>query len=219
MGNSYTALIWSFWVVSTICYGLLTFTTYKKIHRRNFRFQQQLPFELHEVLHHRQSRFSVYAYLILLMGISLLAYWQAIWIQTFSPVTYILFIFMVFFIITMLMLFLYQPQKIEVYIFIVSLFYVSAIAMMFLGSYLAFIHPLEQWHSFLPWTTLSQAILQLILVLNPRLKQWAQLEKVESANEKPLYQRPTQFVMAYTQWLTMLNVILWVITTQFELII
>jgi hypothetical protein len=55
--------------------------------------------------------------------------------------------------------------------------------------------------------------------MNPRLKDWALLEKVESTNEKPLYRRPTFFVMAYTQWLSLANVMLWVLLTQIEWLI
>ncbi|MEY3431477.1 MAG: hypothetical protein RIS53_375, partial [Bacillota bacterium] len=71
----------------------------------------------------------------------------------------------------------------------------------------------------LPWTTLGQGIFQLIILLNPRLKDWALLEKVEGTNEKPLYRRPIQFVMAYTQWLSLANVMLWVLLTQIEWLI
>jgi hypothetical protein len=54
--------------------------------------------------------------------------------------------------------------------------------------------------------TLALSVIQTLIVFNPRLKQWSQLEKTGS-NEKPLYRRPARFVLAYSQWLTLLNVI------------
>jgi hypothetical protein len=86
--------------------------------------------------------------------------------------------------------------------------------MFFLASYIILITPINPWHPYFPWTTLGQGIIQLGILLNPKLKDWAKLEKIEGTNEKPLYRRPTHFVMAYTQWFTLLNVMIWVLLTQ-----
>jgi hypothetical protein len=135
------------------------------------------------------------------------------------PITYVLLALMIIFLISTMGIFTLEPRKIEMYIWMVTLYGVSIVAILFLGSYVTFTSPYPQFQTFLPWTTLAQGIFQLSLLMNPRLKDWALLEKVESTNEKPLYRRPTFFVMAYTQWLSLANVMLWVLLTQIEWLI
>jgi hypothetical protein len=107
-----------------------------------------------------------------------------------------------------------RTKRIEPYLLLVTTYFVSAAAMFFLASYIILITPINPWHEFFPWTTLLQGVIQLGLLLNPKLKDWSKLEKVEGTNEKPLYRRPTHFVMAYTQWFTLFNVMIWVLLTQ-----
>jgi hypothetical protein len=94
---------------------------------------------------------------------------------------------MVFFLLSMIGIFILQPKRIEVYLFIVTSFLVSATTILFFSSYLTFTSPYGRMQTFFPWTSLLQGIGQCVLLLNPALARWAKLEKVEGTNEKPLF--------------------------------
>jgi hypothetical protein len=189
---------------------------YQRQHRTPFKFQQQLPFELHDAFF-QPSRLGHPGRWFLMVGmISLFAFWESVLIQPAWLVSYLLLALLVIWIIATVSLFVMQIKKIEIYLMLVSLHFVSAVMMLLLASYLTLTGPYFAFQTFLPWTTMAQGIFQLFLVANPKLKQWAKLEKVGEENEKPLYRRPTYFVMAYTQWLTLANVLLWVLLTQIE---
>lgn len=212
-------ILWMLWVMVFVSFGTylyLGITHYLVIKKTPFRFFQQLPFELHDIYFDHRQRVAPFRFLIVLGAVSLFAYWEGMFIYPSIPLSFVLLAMMTIFLLSMLGSFILQPKKIEMYIAMVTLYLVSIVAILFLSSYLTFMSPFSQWQTFLPWTTLGQGILQLLLVLNPRLKQWAVLEKVEAGNEKPLYRRPAHFVMAYTQWLSLANVLLWVILTQIE---
>lgn len=214
--------VFAFWLGSIVFFILYLRQGVKQYHeafKKPFRFFQHLPFELHQAFLSPNRVTSVWRWWLFLSLMSLFAYWESIFVYPSIPLTYVLLAMMVIFIITMLSLFIMEIKKVEMYVLLVSLNLGAAVAILFLGSYLTLTSPFARWQTFLPWTTLAQGILQLMLVLNPQLKDWAKLEKVGESNEKPLYQRPTYFVLAVTQWLTMFNVGVWILLTQIELFI
>jgi hypothetical protein len=206
-----------FWVVtflafaSYLYFGVQAFTRIKKI---PFRFFHHLPYELHDLYFDPRQRLPYLRYLLIVAVVSLFAYWEGLFVYPSLPISYVLLAIMTLFLFGLLSIFMFQPKRIETYLLMVTLYLVMAVAMLFFASYVLFVSPFGVWQGFLPWTTLGQGVFQLALLLNPTLKQWAVLEKVESGNEKPLYRRPTHFVMASTQWLTLANVLLWVVLTQ-----
>lgn len=212
-------LLWMLWIfIFVLLSGYLFFgiTQFKAIKKTPFLFHYHLPFELHEIPIPYVDTFQPLKGLFIFFLVSLFAYWESVFVYPSLPITYVLLTIMIIFLISTLGIFTLQPKKIEIYIGMVTLYAVSIVAILFLSSYVTFTSPYSQFQSFLPWTTLAQGIFQLILILNPRLKNWALLEKVESTNEKPLYRRPTYFVMAYTQWLSLANIMVWVLLTQIE---
>ncbi len=216
------ALLWMLWVLTFVLlsgylyFGLRQFKTIKKT---PYQFHHHLPFELDEKPIAYQYTFQPLKGLFVFFLVSLFAYWESVFVYPGLPITYVLLTLMIIFLLSTMGIFTFQPKRIEMYVGLASLFSVSIIAILFLGSYVIFTSPYSQFQTFLPWTTLAQGIFQFILLFNPRLKDWALLEKVESSNEKPLYRRPTYFVMAYTQWLSLANVMLWVFLTQIEWLI
>ena len=52
------------------------------------------------------------------------------------------------------------------------------------------------------------AVFDLLLVLNPKVSKWANLEKVDNGNGNFSYQRPKLFPLAYTEWLYYLSYVL-----------
>jgi hypothetical protein len=216
------ALIWMLWIlVWVLGSGYLYFALgqFKVIKKTPYLFYHHLPFELHQTRMAFPFTFEPLKALFIFFLVSLFAYWESVFIYPSLPITYVLLILMIIFLFSTIGIFTLQPKRIEIYLGMVTLFTVSIVAILLLSSYITFISPFPQFQTFLPWTTLGQGIFQLIILLNPRLKDWALLEKVEGTNEKPLYRRPIQFVMAYTQWLSLANVMLWVLLTQIEWLI
>lgn len=212
-------LLWMLWIfIFVLLSGYLFFgiTQFKAIKKTPYLFHYHLPFELHEIPIPYVDTFQPLKGLFIFFLVSLFAYWESVFVYPSLPITYVLLTIMIIFLISTMGIFTLQPKKIEIYIGMVTLYAVSIVAILFLSSYVTFTSPYSQFQSFLPWTTLAQGIVQLTLILNPRLKNWALLEKVEGTNEKPLYRRPTYFVMAYTQWLSLANIMVWVLLTQIE---
>jgi hypothetical protein len=219
MNDAILSMVWVVIVLGWASYLFFSLTSYQKIRKSSFRFQQQLPFELHDIYLENGQRFQPFQWLIMVITVAMFAYGESVFFYPGIPITYVFLASMVFFLFSMLGIFILQPKRIEVYLFIVTSFLVSATTILFFSSYLAFTSPYGRMQTFFPWTSLLQGIGQCVLLLNPKLSRWAKLEKVEGTNEKPLFRRPQHFVMAYTQWLTLLNMMLWVCLTQVEYLI
>jgi hypothetical protein len=216
------AILWMLWMLTWISFsGYLYFSTqsYQQIKKVNFRFQEHLPFELHDIYFETGQRLASLKWLLIVTIVSLFAYWESFFVIPTIPLTYGLLMLATFFLLSLLGVFIIRTRTIEPYLLLVTTYFVSAAAMFFLASYIILITPINPWHEFFPWTTLLQGVIQLGFLLNPRLKEWSKLEKVEGKNEKPLYRRPTRFVMAYTQWFTLFNVMIWVLLTQIAYLI
>ncbi len=216
------SLLWMLWILTFILgAGYLYFgcNQFKKINQKAYVFYHHLPFELHQKPLAFQFTFQPLNGLLISFLVALFAYWEGLFVYPNQPLTYLLLSLMIIFLISTMGMFTFQPKRIEIYLALVTLFLVSVVAILLLSSYLIFMSPYNRLQTFLPWTTLAQGVFQLILLLNPKLTDWALLEKMESGNEKPLYRRPTFFVMAYTQWLSLANMMLWVFLTQVEWII
>jgi hypothetical protein len=216
------AILWMLWVLIWISFsGYLYFSvqSYQQIKKVPYRFQEHLPFELHDIYFESGQRLASLRWLLLVTIISLFAYWESFFVIPTIPLTYGLLTLATFFLLSLLGVFITRTKRIELYLLLVTTYFVSAVAMFFLASYIILITPINPWHPFFPWITLLQGVIQLGLLLNPKLKDWSKLEKVEGTNEKPLYRRPTHFVMAYTQWFTLFNVMIWVLITHIAYLI
>jgi hypothetical protein len=216
------SLLWMLWILTFILgagYLYFGYNQFKKVNKRAYLFYHHLPFELHQTSMAFQLTFQPLNGLLISFLVALFAYWEGLFVYPNLPLTYLLLSLMIVFLISTMGMFTFRPKRIEIYLALVTLFLVSVVAILFLSSYLIFMSPFHRLQTFLPWTTLAQGVFQLILLLNPKLTNWALLEKMESGNEKPLYRRPTYFVMAYTQWLSLANMMLWVFLTQVEWII
>jgi hypothetical protein len=216
------AILWMLWVLIWISFsGYLYFSvqSYQQFKKVPYRFQEHLPFELHDIYFESGQRLASLRWLLLVTIISLFAYWESFFIIPTIPLTYGLLTLATFFLLSLLGVFITRTKRIELYLLLVTTYFVSALAMFFLASYIILITPINPWHPFFPWITLLQGVIQLWLLLNPKLKDWSKLEKVEGTNEKPLYRRPMHFVMAYTQWFTLFNVMIWVLITHIAYLI
>lgn len=47
-------------------------------------------------------------------------------------------------------------------------------------------------------------IMTILIMVNPKLKDWAQLEQIENKNDDPTYRRPRFFPLAYSEWAILL---------------
>lgn len=215
-------ILWMLFVLVWISFfGYLYFSiqSYQQLKKVPYRFQEHLPFELHDIYFESGQRLASFRWLLLVTIISLFAYWESIFVIPTMPLTYGFLALATFFLLSLLGVFITKTKRIEPYLLLVTTYFVSAVAMFFLASYIILITPINPWHPFFPWTTLVQGIIQLSILLNPKLKDWSKLEKVEGTNEKPLYRRPSHFVMAYTQWFTLFNMLVWVLLTQIAYLI
>lgn len=215
-------ILWMLFVLVWISFfGYLYFSiqSYQQLKKVPYRFQEHLPFELHDIYFESGHRLASLRWLLLVTIISLFAYWESIFVIPTMPLTYGFLALATFFLLSLLGVFITRTKRIEPYLLLVTTYFVSAVAMFFLASYIILITPINPWHPFFPWTTLVQGIIQLSILLNPKLKDWSKLEKVEGTNEKPLYRRPSHFVMAYTQWFTLFNMLVWVLLTQIAYLI
>lgn len=91
--------------------------------------------------------------------------------------------------------------------------------LLFLAAYVVRVDGRETLPSWIQWTSIVQALFQAGLLLNPRLKTWYQLRNVSDNKEKPLYERPRWFVLAYSEWFTFFNGLIWIVLLQLQILI
>lgn len=210
------ALGW-FFLLTSIIVGYFLLLHYRQNHHHSFRWQNQFPYELPQNRYFQIPSFLIVV-VVLIAGVAV-GYFSMLLSLLYLPIYQILGILFLTWMLSFLILFWIRPRQSNWFLILhllpitlLSLFY-------FYATYAFYSGPFEQFRFFLPYTSFVQGIVQLLLLMNPRLKTWYQLERIEETNKKPRVQRPTWFVLAYTTWFTLLNGIVWLVLLQLEMLI
>ncbi len=207
---------WAF--VLSVCFlGVLGVREYQREHRVRFRWQNQFLYELFE---NRYFHFSPVFFLSIVVIASLGIGWvQQAW-QRFTPVPFQwLWILLLLWVIVWSLLAWIKPRMLPWFLLMHIIILVLTWMILAVGIYATYLGPYEALQRFLPWTMTIQWLFQSFLLINPRLRTWYQLERIEEENKKPRVQRPNWFVLAYTTWLSLANGLLFFVSWLIALLI
>lgn len=204
------ALFALFVIASTVLIWLAT-TDYKRIHKRHINPWNEFPFEW-LLVQRETGKFQFVRGLLLVILVTGFALCITLFQTSLGNLFFFFIVILTFVIASTYFVFFLDPHRIEIFIYLNVVFLVSPWMLFVWTSYGLFQSLLTTMPSWLMIVSLSLALIQTFIVLNPKLKQWSQLEKTGS-NEKPLYRRPARFVLAYSQWLTLLNLVVFVIVS------
>ncbi len=198
-------VLFTVWLITLAVFIWVGINDYKIIHKRYLNPLNEFPYEWLKI-HRDTGKFNFYRGLVIVILISFFG----LMIELFQASLGSLFLFFVviltFQVASTFFVFFFDPKRIEIFIYLNVVFLMTPLVLFMwisYGHYVSIFTVFPQWYGVV---TLALSVIQTLIVFNPRLKQWSQLEKTGS-NEKPLYRRPARFVLAYSQWLTLLNVI------------
>ena len=190
---------------------------YQFHHRHPFRWQNQFPYEL------SQNRYFqipfIFVWVFIFIAALSIGYFSQILTILYLPRYQFVSVLFVLWLMSTTLLFWIRPIHGNWFLWFHLLPISFLILLFFYTSFSFYTGPFEQVQTFFPYTSILQGVLQLLLMLNPKLKHWYQLERIEEQNKKPRFQRPMWFVLAYSTWLTMFNGIVWLMLLQVEMLI
>jgi hypothetical protein len=114
---------------------------------------------------------------------------------------------------TSFLLFYVKPLKIDIFLFNSTLFLTMVMAFYGWSSFVLVQTSAGQPLPSTVWIASFFFFMMTGIIFNPKLRDWSQLERVGD-NEKPLYQRPKLFVLAFTQWFVLFSLIAYAILVQ-----
>lgn len=197
-------------IIAHVSFYLYHLRQYYRIHKRNFSFLNQFPFELFHATSVDIFTGSLLLFFSTFSSMMFFIYKTSTYNRFFNAI----FLFLLTMIaLSSFILFLIKPLKIEIFIFNSTLLLTMTLA--FYG-WSSFVFAQVAYSQQLPATVWISSLFFLIttlLVFNPKLKHWSQLEQVGN-NEKPLYQRPKLFILALTQWFVLFGLIVYAILLQ-----
>lgn len=207
------ALGWTFLVVIIGSFLRLA-TRYRTVKKRPFDWRQEFLVEAANlvVIH------PLFRWVWMLIGTYGVTYFTLVFYVPQLASFFLLWILVLWWWLTACFLVWIEPHKTMLFVNWHAMFMTLTFMMMVFTAFVFWQGPYSRFQSFFPITSLIQASLQLLIILNPTLKDWFRLENV-SSNEKPLYQRPQWFVLAYSEWLSLFNGFVWIILLQLEWLI
>jgi hypothetical protein len=198
-------------IVTTGMLIWLAISDYKLIHKRHINPFNEFPYEWFKI-HQETGKYNFYRGLLIAILLMFFALMIAIYQVQLGNLFFFFVVVLTFVVASTYFIFFLDPRRIEIFIYLNVIYLVSPLvlfAWLSYGHYASLLMMMPSWSSFV---TLGLTLIQILIVFNPRFKQWSQLEKAGS-NEKPLYRRPERFVLAYSQWLTLLNLVVLVIVS------
>jgi hypothetical protein len=189
----------------------LAISDYKLIHKRHLNPLNEFPYEWFKV-QQETGKYNFFRGLLLAILLIYFALMIAIFQDQLGHLFFFFVVILTFVVASTYFIFFLDPRRIEIFIYLNVIFLVSPLmlfAWLSYGQYASLLMILPSWFGLV---SLALTMIQILIVFNPRFKQWSQLEKAGS-NEKPLYRRPERFVLAYSQWLTLINLIVLVIVS------
>ena len=164
------------------------------------------PYELMEGLSDVQRR---YVRIPLFIGaLAVVSFFYGAYTANGIFLTYVILALALLAMVAWILLFYVKTRVVERHLLIASLFMMLVLLLDFIVAYYLFMTPFND--VFAPWLVygiLALGIGEMVLMLNPRLKKWSQLE-TKTENGTASFIRPRYFVLPLSEWLTFLNVAL-----------
>jgi hypothetical protein len=188
----------------SILFFVFSLNHYKLVNGKKFSFLNQFPFEL--FILNRIKFTSVGELALLLMGVSTVIFFYGAF-SFFSIMPIIIFVFVLLMMVTFGLLFFISTINVKVHLYLATLLLIYPIIINLSVLYYGIITPFDgAYHQLMMYGAGVLTFIQLIVVFNPKLKNWAQLEK-HIQKDTSVYMRPRVFILPLSQWLSFANLL------------
>lgn len=201
---------------AVVAFVLLLKVVFARLYKRPFHFRQRFPLEVFDLRDRRAI--NLYWFLLLVMAVSFSSFYALVFNVAASNITLLIMLDAMLFSGATLIVFFTNPLRIEVFIGTAIVQLITAAILPMLVAYFSWTSPYDRYTAFLPWASLIASFLMALLLLNPSLKDWSKLKIVETGDKKEV-QRPSIFVLAFSQWLAMMGFLLLTISVFIELFV
>jgi hypothetical protein len=196
MNPEMMALTGSLFIVISFIYIYFSSLLFKREEKKKFSFLNGFPFEL-------VNRTVLFLSIMVLAGLSAIFYiyffYSAFFILN-QPLTLLISLITSAMMVSWIFLLIVSPLKTKPHLLLSSIFMVLNTSLSSIITYYLVVTPYEKYPDYLPFITGLIFIVQIILLINPRVKNWAILEKKED-NGQIEFLRPKVFVLALYEWL------------------
>lgn len=197
-------------IVANVFFYTYHLRQYQLIHKRKFSFLNQFPFELFHQPSFDVLIASLLLFLTTLTTFLYFMYQTSSYIEIFN---YVHLVVLTLIAMTSFLLFYIKPIRIEIFLFNSTLFLTMVMSFYGWSSFVFVQTSAGQPFPSTVWIASFFFLMMTGIIFNPKLRDWSQLERVGD-NEKPLYQRPKLFVLAFTQWFVLFSLIAYAILVQ-----
>lgn len=216
MNKPFILLFFSLTVFSFFTAILIGQSQIKYFLKQKFSFLNEFPFELHRV---KNNLFTLILTSVLIIGgIAFFGFNYVVFFTNYLFTTILLLLVAGFLALSLIGLFFLLQGQINYHVLNSSIFMVLVLVYQALIIYNYFVTPFQDFAGFLLPLVAILGSIQLVIILNPRLKNWAVLEK--SGEEENLnFTRPKIFILPFSEWLSIANLFLTMIVVLISLMI
>lgn len=193
---------------------LVNIRSFKDEYGDKFSFLRHFPFELDQ--EKKGDRKFIYRALIILvfalMGVSYILALKDYF--EYTTLTYVIAIFGVISYLSLFFLAIIDTRYVKIHLLVFGLNFLSTLANIISIAFYAFYFidwkfpfafTFPSWVGYLVFAlTLVFIIALFIIMINPKLRDWARLEKQVNGDGTISYRRPKVFILALSEWLTIL---------------
>jgi hypothetical protein len=206
-------LIFSLLIVAFILFFMLNFTFFKNVHHLSFNLKNMFPYELNNYNSRRNPYFL--PLLIICLALTVASFSPLIYHLTYSEIdtAFTWFVFVIALAFTLaqtsfVLLCLIPAVHIKPHAIISTIFFSLSLlssAVLAVAFYNLYVINQENYYIVFMVLAICIAVFDAILIVNPKLKYWANLERNVDKDGTITYVRPKIFVLALSEWLIFIS--------------
>ncbi|MFA5235801.1 MAG: hypothetical protein WC399_03035 [Bacilli bacterium] len=187
------------------------FIYYRKNIGIGFSLLNRFPFEAMLALHPLERRLLQIP--LALFAVAVTAFFYGAFVAANLFLTYLILFVAVLAALSFVLLFYVKTTFVEKHVLVASLFMMLILLLSLLVTYYAFTTPFDGvYHILLRYAAPALAMIQLLIMINPRLKSWGVLE-AQKNGAAVSYVRPRVFILPLSEWITLANLVLLMLAT------
>jgi hypothetical protein len=193
--------------------GLLAFISiyYRKNTGTGYSLLNRFPFEAMMALNPIERRLMQVP--LALLSVSIIAFFYGAFFAVNLVLTYLILLVAVMAVLTFVLLFYIKTTFVEKHVLVASLFMMLVLLLNLLVAYYAFTTPFDGvYHALLLYAAPALAMVQLLVMVNPKLKSWGTME-TQKNGAAVSFVRPRVFILPLSEWLSLVNVLLLMLVT------
>ncbi len=199
--------------------GLLAFIFmyYRKNTGLGFSPLNRFPFEAMLALNPSERRLLQMP--LALFAVAVIAFFYGAFFAVSIVLTYLIMAAVILSMVTLILLFYVKTTVVERHVLVASLFMMFVLLTNLLVAYYAFTTPFDGvFHDLLRYAAPALAMVQLLVMVNPKLKSWGDLE-AQKNGAAVSYVRPRVFILPLSEWLSLANLLVLMFVTALAVVL